>query len=108
MRPMFATFVPQTSVTWVSKASVDSGVIAKYGLKKRIEIVKGNRTVRKKDMKFNDVKPKVRCTSMMCFRLLTGPQMKVDAERYHVHADDMLCTAEPSDVLPLTQAYFVF
>lgn len=59
MRPMFATFVPETSVTFVSKASVESGIVAKYGLKKRVEAVKGNRTVRKKDMKFNDVMPKV-------------------------------------------------
>lgn len=66
MRPMFATFVPQTSVTFVSEASIKSGMVEKYGLKKRIEAVKGCRTIRKKDMKFNDAQPK----------------MKVDPERY--------------------------
>lgn len=66
MRPMFGASVPSTGVIFVSKASVDSGVIRKYGLKKRVEAVKNCRNIGKKDMKFNDVKPK----------------MKVDPERY--------------------------
>lgn len=66
MRPMFASFVPEMSVTFVSEASIKSGVVEKYGLKKRIEAVKGCRTIKKKDMKFND----------------TQPKMKVDPERY--------------------------
>lgn len=36
------------------------------------------------------------------------PEMKVDPERYTVAADGVVCTAEPSDELPLTQSYFVF
>ncbi|KAF2139983.1 uncharacterized protein K452DRAFT_274615 [Aplosporella prunicola CBS 121167] len=92
MRPMFATLVPSTSVTWVSQASIDSGAVAGYGLKKRVEAVKGCRTVGKKDMKFND----------------SMPRMSVDPERYTVVADGKLCTAEPSESLPLAQAYFVY
>ena len=69
MRPMFAAHVPETSVLFVSKASVDSGVVKKYNLRKRIEAVKGCRDIGKKDMKFNDVRPK----------------MKVDPERYVSH-----------------------
>lgn len=92
MRPMFAPLVPSTSVTFVSQASIDNGTVAGYGLKKRVEAVKGCRTVGKKDMKFNDVMPK----------------MKVDPERYTVEADGQLCTAEPAEVLPLAQAYFVY
>ncbi|KAF2808384.1 urease [Mytilinidion resinicola] len=92
MRPMFATMVPPTSITFVSQASVDSGVVKSYGLKKRIEAVKNCRTIGKKDMKYNDVRPK----------------MKVDPERYTVEADGMVCTAEPATELPLTQAYFVY
>jgi urease len=66
MRPMFAPLVPSTSITFVSKASVESGVVKGYGIKKRVEPVRSCRTVGKKDMKFND----------------TMPKMKVDPERY--------------------------
>lgn len=51
---------------FVSQASIDEGIVQTYGLRKRIEAVKGCRTVGKKDMKFNDVMPK----------------MKVDPESY--------------------------
>lgn len=60
------TFVPQTSVTFVCKASVETGTIATYNLRKRIEVVKGCRNIGKKDMKYNDSMPK----------------MKVDPETY--------------------------
>ena len=92
MRPMFAPMVPSTSITFVSKASIDSGVVKGYGLRKRVEAVKGCRTITKKDMKFND----------------TMPKMKVDPERYTVEADGKLCEAEPATSLPLAQSYFVF
>ncbi|KAK4188493.1 putative urease [Podospora australis] len=91
-RPMFAQYVPQTSVLFVSQASIDSGVVASYGLKKRISAVKNCRKVSKKDMKFND----------------TMPKMKVDPERYTVEADGVVCVAEPSTELPLTQSYYVY
>ncbi|KAF7713812.1 Urease [Penicillium ucsense] len=92
MRPMFAARLPSTSIMFVSQASIDNGVVQSYGLRKRVEAVKGCRTVSKKDMKFNDAMPK----------------MKVDPESYTVEADGMLCDAEPSSELPLTQAYFIF
>jgi urease len=92
MRPMFATMVPQTSLTFVSQASVDSGLVTSYGLRKRIEPVKNCRKISKKDMKFNDLMPK----------------MKVDPESYRVEADGVHCTAEPADTLPLSQAYYVY
>ncbi|GAB7355148.1 hypothetical protein MBLNU459_g5719t1 [Dothideomycetes sp. NU459] len=92
MRPMFGTMVPSTGITFVSKASIDKGIVSKYGLKKKVEAVKNCRNIGKKDMKFNDVRPK----------------MKVDPERYTVHADGKICEAEPSTELPLTQTYFVY
>lgn len=92
MRPMFAPMVPSTSITFVSKASIDSGAVASYGLRKRVEAVKNCRNIGKRDMKFNDVRPK----------------MKVDPETYRVEADGMHCIAEPSEGLPLTQGYFVY
>src|SRR4051812_38001246 len=58
--------VRSTSITFVSQASIDSGAVASYNLRKRVEAVKACRTVTKRDMKYNDVMPK----------------MKVDPERY--------------------------
>jgi urease len=65
MRPMFGAHQPALSITWVSKAGAE-GKVKEYGLKKRVEAVKGCRSVRKSDMKFNDKRPR----------------MKVDPERY--------------------------
>ncbi|KAK5130531.1 Urease [Meristemomyces frigidus] len=92
MRPMFGAMVPSTSVMWVSQASVKSGVVEGYGLKKKIEAVKGCRKVGKKDMRLNDRMPK----------------MKVDPERYIVEADGVVLTCEPATTLPLAQEYFVY
>ncbi|KAI1432188.1 urease [Xylaria sp. CBS 124048] len=91
-RPMFATMVPQTSILFVSQVSIANGAVASYGLRKRIEAVRGCRTVSKKDMAFNDA----------------TPRMRVDPERYTVEADGALCTAEPADVLPLAQDWFAY
>ena len=52
--------VPQTSVTFVSQASMSSGIVASYNLKKRVEVVKNCRRIGKKDMKYNDVMPKMK------------------------------------------------
>ncbi|KAI2776647.1 urease [Daldinia loculata] len=90
-RPMFAPLVPRSSVLFVSAASLDT-VTSGYGLRKRVEPVRGCRSVSKKDMRFNDAMPK----------------MHVDPERYAVEADGVLCTAEPATELPLTQAWFVY
>lgn len=91
-RPMFAPMVARTKVLFVSQASIESGNVAQYGLKSRVEGVKGCRSVSKRDMKFN-------------YRM---PRMKVDPERYTVEADGEVCTAEPSSELPLTQSWFVY
>jgi urease len=89
---MFAPLVPRTSITFVSQASITSGMVASYKLQKRIEPVKGARFVGKKDMKYNDAMPK----------------MKVDPESYKVEADGVHLMAEPAKTLPLTQQYYVY
>lgn len=89
---MFAPMVPSTSILFVSAASITSGTVAGYGLRKRIEAVKNCRNIGKKDMRYNDSMPK----------------MKVDPERYTVEADGMICAAEPAAELPLTQMYYVY
>ena len=84
--------VPSTSITFVSQASLDAGIVQTYNLQKRVEAVKNCRNIGKADMKFNDIMPK----------------MHVDPESYRVEADGMLCDAEPAGSLPLTQDYFVY
>jgi urease alpha subunit len=61
-------------------------------LTKRIEAVRGCRKVTKRDLKWNDVLPKI----------------TVDPETYEVHADGELLKCEPAKVLPLAQRYFLF
>ncbi|GKZ19059.1 urease [Aspergillus brasiliensis] len=92
MRPQFGALVPSTSITFVSQASLDAGIVQSYNLQKRVEAVKNCRNIGKADMKFNDIMPK----------------MHVDPESYRVEADGMLCDAEPAGSLPLTQDYFVY
>ncbi|KAJ9151999.1 Urease [Pleurostoma richardsiae] len=91
-RPMYAPLVPSSKVLFVSQASVDRGVAAGYGLRSRVEPVRGCRAVGKADMRHNGAMPR----------------MRVDPERYTVEADGVVCAAEPSAELPLTQAYFVY
>src|SRR5438309_5043728 len=72
MRPMFGSFgkaVGPTSLALVSAASLDA--VARYGLRKRIEPVRHCRSIGKRDMKLNDVTPKI----------------TVDPETYRVEAD---------------------
>jgi urease alpha subunit len=89
---MFAAYAPQNCVTFISKLAFDDDVHVTYGLKKRVEPVKGTRNIGKKDMKFNDA----------------TPSMEVDPETYQVKADGVLCTSEPASELPLTQGYFLY
>jgi urease len=79
-------------MAFVSQLSIDSGVIQKYNLRKRIEPVKGCRTLTKKDMHLNDAMPKI----------------TVDPETYKVLADGQDCVCDPVSALPLTQSYYLF
>lgn len=89
---MFGAMVPETSVLFVSGESIACGAIASYGLRKRVEAVRGCRSVGKKDMRYNE----------------TMPKMHVDPESYTVEADGKVCAAEPAEKLPLTQAWYVY
>ena len=89
---MFAPLAARTSVLFVSQASVASGAVAGYGLRSRVEAVRGCRAVAKADMKHNDARPR----------------MRVDPERYTVEADGLVCAADPAEQLPLTQQFFVY
>ena len=94
-RPMWgahARSAALNSVHFVSQASLDTGAIRSYGLSKRAEAVRGCRTVKKGDMKWNAAKPK----------------MSVDPETYAVKANGVLMDVAPAERLPLTRAYNLF
>ncbi|MBD1555060.1 urease subunit alpha [Pseudomonas typographi] len=94
-RPMFASFGGSrhaTSLTFISQAALDAGVPEQLGLKKRIGVVKGCRTVQKTDLIHNGYLPNI----------------DVDPQTYQVKADGVLLWCEPADELPLAQRYFLF
>jgi urease subunit alpha len=95
MRPMFGAFgrAPGSiSLAFVSRISLDEEVAQKYGLRKRLEAVRGCRSLGKRDMKLNDA----------------TPVMRVDAETYTVSADGEELRCEAASRLPLAQRYFLF
>ncbi len=94
-RPMFGAYgrAPySTSLTFMSKVSVEAGVPGSLGLQKCVVWVKGCRGLTKRSMIHNDYCPK----------------MEVDSETYEVRADGELLTCEPASVLPMAQRYFLF
>jgi len=84
--------VSATRVTFVSQAAMDTGLEEKVGLKSRLVACKNVRSMRKKDMKLNDV----------C------PNLTVDPETYEVRSDGELLTCEPLAEVPLAQRYHLF
>ncbi len=95
MRPMFGAFggaVGATSIAFVSRAALEDGVAERYGLAKRVEAVRGCRGLGKRDMRQNDLLPRI----------------EVDPETYEVRADGVLLRSDPAERLPLAQRYFLF
>ncbi|WP_166357784.1 urease subunit alpha [Pseudomonas akapageensis] len=94
-RPMFASYGGSrhaTSLTFISQAAQDAGVPEALGLKKKIGVVKGCRSVQKTDLIHNGFLPEI----------------DVDPQTYQVKADGVLLWCEPADELPMAQRYFLF
>ena len=94
-RPMFASYGGSrhaTSFTFISQAAFEAGVPEQLGLKKKMGVVKGCRTLHKSDLIHTDYQPNI----------------EVDAQNYQVKADGQLLWCEPADVLPMAQRYFLF
>jgi len=95
-RPMFASFGRnniESSVLFVSRASVEADVARKFHLSRAVVPVENCRGgISKANMVHNSLVPK----------------MEVDPETYEVRADGMLLTCEPAKVLPMAQRYFLF
>ncbi|MBI3451364.1 MAG: urease subunit alpha [Rhodospirillales bacterium] len=95
-RPMFASFgrnQTQSALLFVSKAAIDAGIGARYGLTRPLVTVGNTRGgISKKNMIHN----------------VATPKMEVDPETYEVRADGELLTCAPAEVLPMAQRYFLF
>jgi len=93
MRPMFGARSPGgTSIAFVSRRSLDEGVVQKLGLKKRLSAVKGCRAIGKRDMKLNDALPK----------------LAIDPETYEVRMGGVLLTCDPAPRVALARTYCLF
>ena len=93
-RPMFGALggaLAATSVTFVSRAALDSGIGERLGLVRRLEAVRGCRAATKADMVRND----------------RTPEITVDPETYEVRIDGELATVPPAERLPMAQLYFL-
>ena len=94
-RYMFGAYgkaLHKTCITFVSKISLENGVIAGYDLQKMILPVENCRNISKKDLIHND----------------KTPLIEVNPENYEVKVDGEHITCEPVAVLPLAQLYFLF
>ena len=83
---------PMRVAAFVSRAALEAGIPQGYGLQKELVAVKNCRRIGKRDMKLNDLLPR----------------MEVDPETYEVRADGELLRCEPAERLPLAQRYFLF
>jgi len=99
MRPMFGSFghaAATHAIAFVSQTALAQrtkpGMLDNYHLHKRIEAVRGCRTLTKKDMKFNAATPRI----------------EVDPETYQVRADGELLQCAAATHLPLAQRYRLF
>jgi urease subunit alpha len=95
-RPMFGAYgraTASTSVTFVSKAAIDTGLAARLGLAKKLVAVENSRSgISKASMIHNNA----------------TPNMEVDPETYVVKADGEVLVCEPAKELPMAQRYFMY
>ncbi|VVC56366.1 Urease subunit alpha [Beijerinckiaceae bacterium RH AL1] len=95
-RPMFGSYgatLAATSLTFVSKVSLDKGLAARLRTSRVLVAVENTRAgISKASMIHNDA----------------TPALKVDPETYRVEADGRHLTCEPARELPMAQRYFLF
>lgn len=94
-RPMFGAIGAakySTSITFTSKLAIRNGIAKKLGLRKKLLPVKNCRKIGKKDMKYNNLTPKI----------------EIDPETYEVKVNGKLATTEPAENLSLARLYNLF
>lgn len=93
MRPMYGAFgkaLPSTCARFVSRASIEDGIVDKIGTDNIFYPVHGVRQLSKADM--------LRNTAL--------PHIEVDPETFNVYVDGILATVPPAKELPLAQLYW--
>ncbi len=94
MRPMYgseAAVAPHVAMTFMSDAAVAAGVPERIGLRRRVEPVRGCRTIGKHHMVRNDATPDIR----------------IDPATYAVYLDGRLATVEPATRVAMGQLYYI-
>ncbi|WP_317167854.1 urease subunit alpha [Blattabacterium cuenoti] len=91
-RKMFGYFEPKLSSIFVSSHAINDGFLETNEIKKKIKIVKGCRSLSKKDMILNG----------------KTPNLEIDPKNYSVYIEGKKITSKPSNFLPLSQRYFLF
>jgi urease subunit alpha len=92
-RPMFGAFgraLPETCISFVSRAAYDNGIADKLDLKRKVMPVYGTRTITKRDMVRNGLTPKI----------------EVNPETFAVKVDGVHATVKPAESISLNQLYF--
>jgi urease subunit alpha len=94
-RPMFGALskaLYSTSVTFTSRLALRNSIGKKLDLRKKLLPVKNCRKIGKKDMKYNDLTPRI----------------EIDPETYDVRVDGEIATVPPADKLSLARLYNLF
>ena len=94
-RPQFAAYgraLSKSCLSFVSKASLENGIVERYGLEREVVAVEHCRDIGKKDMRRNEATPEIR----------------VDPDTYQVWVDGEKVGSEPLAELPMAQRYFLF
>ncbi len=92
-RPMFGaqgSVLPNTRVTFTSRAGLEDGIVDRYDLESHVVPVCGTRTISKSSM----------------VRNATLPAIEVNPETFAVTVDGKHATIEPAKSVPLSQLYF--
>jgi urease subunit alpha len=92
-RPMFGSFgqaLPQTCVSFVSKAACDAGIADRLDLRRPVRAVERTRTITKRDLVRNDALPRI----------------DVDPETFAVKADGVHATVPPCESISLNRLMF--
>ncbi len=93
MRPMYGAFgkaLPQTCVTFMSNAAIQSGIPEKLGLERICYAVNKTRQLTKQDMVLNTATPVI----------------DVNPETFYVYVDGQLAYVPPAQEFPLSQLYW--
>ncbi|BDB60610.1 MULTISPECIES: urease subunit alpha [Rhodococcus] len=92
-RPAFGdALAPHTSVSFVSPAALDDGLVERLGLRRRLLPLRPTRHIGKADMKQNDVLPRI----------------EIRPDTFDIDIDGERVVPAPATELPLAQLYSMF